>query len=62
MKLKLEKDVSVAVEVDKKIFIESENGVLYQSIDDNEILLYIKSEDETKEIKIRIFKGETNSE
>lgn len=53
MKLILEKDLKIAVEVDGKIFISTEEGVLYQSIDDNEILLYVKN-NKDKEIKVKI--------
>jgi len=60
MKLTLEKDIKVAVEVNGEKFIGSENGVLYQSINDTEILLYIKSEAEGKEIKIKIAKDVNN--
>ncbi|NMC58559.1 MAG: hypothetical protein GYA51_04110 [Candidatus Methanofastidiosa archaeon] len=60
MKLTLEKDLKVAVEVNGAKFIGSEEGVLYQSITDTEILLYIKSEPEGKEIKIKIAKDVNN--
>lgn len=60
MKLTLEKDLKVAVEVNGAKFIGSEEGVLYQSITDTEILLYIKSELEGKEIKIKIAKDVNN--
>lgn len=56
MKLKLEKDINVAVEVDGKSFISSDKGLLYESITDKEIFLYIKNKDDNKEIKIIIKK------
>ena len=59
MKLKLEKDVKVAVEINNQPFITGEEGVLYQNLDDNdnEILLYIKTNNQSpKEIKIKITK------
>lgn len=56
MKLTLEKDLKVAVEVNGEKFIGSETGILYQSITDTDILLYIKSEPDSKEIKIKIAK------
>ena len=64
MRLKQEKDITVAVEINGAIFIGSENGVLYQHLDDDkdEILLYIKSNNEPKEIKIKISKENVNSE
>lgn len=62
MKLKLEKDISVAVEINGGSFISSSEGVLYQYISDNddEILLYIKSEKDPKELKIKITKNVSN--
>jgi len=60
MKLTLEKDIKVAVEVNGEKFIGSETGSLYQSITDTEILLYIKSETDGKEIKIKIAKDVNN--
>jgi len=56
MKLTLEQNISVAVEVNGEKFVGSEDGILYQQINDKEILLYIKSKTEEKEIKIRILK------
>ena len=60
MKLNLEKDVKAAVEINNVKFIEADNSVLYQSIENNEIFLYIRSNNESKEIKIRITKFEEN--
>jgi len=57
MKLIIEKDVKTAVEVNGQIMIDMQEGILYQSISDDEILLYIKSnKDDKKEIKLRILK------
>jgi len=56
MKLKFEEDIKVAVEVDGKPFITSEEGILYQNVGDNEAFLYIKNAEENKEIKIRFAK------
>jgi len=60
MKLALEKDIKVAAEVNGEKFIGSEEGILYQSITDTEILLYIKTDPEGKEIKIKIAKDVNN--
>ena len=61
MKLTLEKDVKIAVEVNGEIFVGEETGVLYQFIDKDVVFLYVKSSnDEKKEIKIKITKKEEN--
>jgi len=56
MKLKFEEDIKVAVEVDGKPFISMEEGILFEHVGDNEAFLYIKNEDESKQIKIKIEK------
>jgi hypothetical protein len=57
MKLTLEKDLKVAVELNGEKFVGIEDGILYQQMTDTEILIYIKSkDDETKELKLRIIK------
>ena len=56
MKLSMEKELNVAIEIDGKIFINSKEGILYQSMSDNEILLLIKNDKEDKEVKIKINK------
>jgi hypothetical protein len=56
MKLSMEKELNVAIEIDDKIFINSKEGILYQSMSDNEILLLIKNDKEDKEVKIKINK------
>lgn len=58
MKLTLEKDMKTAIEINGVKFIEAENSTLYQNIENNEIFLYIKSNNENKELKIRIIKSE----
>lgn len=62
MKLKFEEKIKVAVEVDGKPFISSEEGVLFQHIGDDEAFLYIKNMDETKEIKVKITKDKLKIE
>lgn len=61
MKLKLEKDIKVAVEINGVNYINMDNGQLFQNIDDedNQILFYIKSPTEQKEIKIKLVKEKT---
>lgn len=57
MKLTKEKNIKVAVELNGEKYITSEEGILFQNSESiNEILLYIKSEDNSKEIKIKIMK------
>ena len=54
--LKKQENLKVSVVVDGSAFITSENGVLFEYTTDNEILLYIKSKEGNKEIKIKINK------
>jgi S-adenosylmethionine hydrolase len=56
MELKHEKSVKAIAEVNKQLFIGPDNGVLYQYIDDKEIIIHITSTDETREVKIHITK------
>lgn len=56
MKLKFEEGVKVAVEVDGNPFITMQEGLLFEQIEDDKAFLYIKTEDEKKQIKIRIEK------
>jgi len=58
MKLKLEKDVKVAVEINGQKFVGLEDGILYQSIDDkeDEVFIFIKSSTDNKEMKIKMIK------
>ena len=60
MKLTPENDVAVAVEINGELVINSANGKLYQNIEDNEIFLYITSDFDQKEIKIRITNNKSN--
>jgi len=55
-KLIKHEDYKVAVVIDGSSFISAEDGVLHESIDNKEVLLYIKSKDGNKEIKIKINK------
>ena len=54
--LKKQDDLKVAVQVNGEAFISEDNGILYENITDDLVFLYIKSEDGTKEIKIKITK------
>jgi len=54
--LKKHDDIKVAVVIDGSIYLTQEEGVLHESVTGYEALLYIKSKDGTKEIKIKITK------
>jgi len=54
--LKKQNDLKVAITIDGSSFITSEEGELHEYVTDDEALLYIKSKDGTKEIKIKITK------
>jgi len=54
--LKKHDDIKVAVIIDGSTYLTQEEGVLHESVTGNEALLYLKSKDGTKEIKIKIFK------
>ena len=60
MKLKLERDLKVAVQINGKSFINSLEGLFYQKIGEEEALFLIRSEDGNKEIKIRISLDKSN--
>lgn len=55
-KLKKHEDLKVAVQVDGEPFILTGEGILFEYTDSNKALLYIKSKEGNKEIKIRIEK------
>lgn len=62
-KLKLEKDIKAAVQINGVPFVSLEDSMLYQDTEDpNEILIYIKTQDSSKEIKIRIVKEDANNQ
>jgi len=61
MKLKREKDVNIAVEVNGEKFISLEDGIVYQTSNDKEILICVKTKNEDKEIKMRIIKKQKNA-
>ena len=56
MKLKAEKETNISVIIDNNKFISFDEGLLFQHINENEIYLYIRNEDKTKEVKIHITK------
>lgn len=56
MKLKIEKDVKVAVQINGEAFITSEDGVLWERVEDDKAFFMIKSNKDEKEIKIQITK------
>ena len=53
-KLTKHENYKVAVVIDGSSFISAEDGILHETIKDDEVLLYIKSKDEKNEIKIKI--------
>jgi hypothetical protein len=52
--LKKHDDLKVAVVIDGKPFITIEEGILHESVKNNEALLYIKTINGNKEVKIKI--------
>jgi hypothetical protein len=64
MKLTLEKDIKIAVELNGEMFLNIDDGMLYQSTEnEDEIFLFLKSnKDDKKEIKIRMIKQKINQE
>jgi hypothetical protein len=54
--LKAHNDIKAAVVVDGSSFISLEEGVIHEYTSDKEVLLYIKSKDGSKEVKIKIIK------
>ena len=54
--LKKQDNLKVAVVIDGSSFITAEEGILLESVGDNEALLLIKTEDGKKEVKIKITK------
>lgn len=54
--LKRHDDIKAAVVVDGSSFISLDDGIVHEYVDDKELLLYIKSEDGSKEVKIKIIK------
>lgn len=57
MELKLADKVKAAVELNGELIINMDNSSVYESIEKEEMFLYIKSTD-GKEIKIRFLKKE----
>ena len=54
--LKKQENLKVSVVVDGSAFITSDEGILAEYTTNNEVLLYIKNKEGTKEIKIKINK------
>jgi len=60
MKLKREEKTKVSVEINNILFINGDNGMLFQNTDsDNEFFIYIKDSSTDKEIKIKIWKDDS---
>ena len=57
MELKINDNVKAVVEVDGQIIINMDNSVVYESIEDKEAFIYIKSKETGKNIKIRFLKN-----
>jgi len=58
MEVKLQEKIKAAVEVDGKPYLNFENSMVYENIEGEEMFLYLKSNIEGKEIKIRFIKTE----
>jgi len=54
--LKKHDDIKVGVVIDGSTYLSMEESVLHEYVTNDEALLYIKSKDGTKEIKIKITK------
>ena len=54
--LKKQDDIKVGVVLDGSTYLTTEEGILFEYTTDDEALLYIKSKDGSKEIKIKITK------
>ena len=54
--LKKHDNLKVAIQVNGEAFITEDNGILFEDVGNDSALLYIKTEDGTKEIKIKITK------
>ena len=56
MELKLQPDIKAAVEMDGALQIDFNNSLVYESIENEEAFLFVKSPDDSKQIKIRFVK------
>jgi len=54
--LKVHNDLKAAVVIDGSSFIASADSILHEYVGDKEVLLYIKSQDGLKDVKIKIVK------
>jgi hypothetical protein len=54
--LKKHDNIKAAVVIDGNSFIPLSDGILHEHTDTNEVLLYIKSSDGSKDVKIKIIK------
>jgi len=54
--LKKHDNLKVAVQMNGEPFIPEDNGILFGESEDGTMLLYIKTEDGSKEIKVKITK------
>jgi len=57
MEVKLQEKIKAAVEIDGQLVVNFDNSMVYENIDKEEAFLYIKTIDNTKEIKIRFLKN-----
>jgi hypothetical protein len=56
MELKLQPEIRAAVEIDGTLAIDFNNSMVYENIDKEEAFFYIKTPDDSKQIKIRFVK------
>jgi hypothetical protein len=54
--LKKHENIKAAVVIDSSSYISLEEGVLHEYTSDKEALIYIKSKDGSREVKIKIIK------
>lgn len=56
MELKLQPNIKAAVEIDGVLTIDFNNSVVYETIENEEAFFYIKTPDDSKQVKIRFVK------
>lgn len=57
MELKLQPEIKAAVEIDGTLIIDFNNSVVYETIEGEEAFFYIKTPDDSKQIKVRFVKA-----
>ena len=56
MELKLQPEIKAAIDVDGSLIIDFNNSMVYENIENEEAFLFVKSLDDSKQIKIRFIK------